>query len=242
MLLWNHTGRHEAAASSSLTWLMLWIEEALLVQTGKQQIHRQWNKTVGYHTYSMRSHICRTIISYVGGLDGSTKTNKLKGNTRKQHMTCNNCTSVTWLLVLFVLLMACASVLPFNHSWCHHNKNPGMLITVTLTWTQSLVSFVTVCSQLCTKSWAAEGLGGTAGGAFVISTWVGPALGVCFGARSGTLGSTVPFEDSGCFRFSGPKLTENEAVCVEGGDRVGPFWGARGVCGGEPVVLVWGSR
>lgn len=52
----------------------------------------------------------------------------------------------------------------------------------------------------------------------------------------------MSFEDSGCFRFSGPRLTENEAVCVRGGDRMGPFCGAGGVGGGEPVVLVWGSR
>lgn len=90
----------------------------------------------------MRSHICRIIISLVGGLDGSTKSNKLKGITHKQHMTCNNCTSVSSLLLLFVLLMACASVLPFKHSGCHHNKTQGCFIIVTLTWTQSLLSFV----------------------------------------------------------------------------------------------------
>lgn len=38
----------------------------------------------------MSSHICRTTMSLNGWLEGSTKTNKLKGNTHKQHL--NICT------------------------------------------------------------------------------------------------------------------------------------------------------
>lgn len=49
------------------------------------------------------------------------------------------------------------------------------------------------------------------------------------------------FEDSGCFRFSGPRWTESGAVCVEGGDRVGSLCEVEEVGGGEPGVLGWGS-
>lgn len=49
-------------------------------------------------------------------------------------------------------------------------------------------------------------------------------------------------ERPGCFKVSGPKWTESEAVFVRGRDRVGPLCGEEGAVDGEPVVFVGGSR
>lgn len=106
------------------------------------------------------------------------------------------------------------------------------------TFISAFGSAVTVCSQLCTNSSAGEGLGGTAGGGFDISTTGG--AGVCFGAWSGTFSSTLGFDFNvaGFFRSSAPRLMETEAVCFGGWEGIGPFCRGGEMGEGEPVVWV----
>lgn len=102
-------------------------------------------------------------------------------------------------------------------------------------------SAVPVCSQLCTNSFAGEGLGGIAGGGFVISTWDGAGAAIWSETSSSTLEFVL--DEAGFFLFSLSKRTEIEAVCVTGWDRMGLLCGGEEVGGGDPVVwvLCWGS-
>lgn len=94
------------------------------------------------------------------------------------------------------------------------------------------------CIHLCTNSSAGEGLGGTAGGSFLISTWGG--TGVWFGDWSGTSAPTASLDVSWHFRSAPPRWTESEAVFVMGEGGVGSFCGEVEE-GWEGGALVWGS-
>lgn len=93
--------------------------------------------------------------------------------------------------------------------------------------------------HLCTNRSAGEGLGGTAGGSFLISTRGGS--GVWFGVWPGTRTPTAPLDVSWRFTFSPPRWTESEAVFVTDEDGLGSVWGAVEVEGWEGGALVWGS-
>lgn len=99
-------------------------------------------------------------------------------------------------------------------------------------------SIVPVCGQLCTNSFAGEGLGGIAGGGFVISIWDVPGVGVW----SENLGSTFGFvlDDAGFFLLSVSQWTEIEIVCVRGWEGMGFLCGGGEVSGGDPVAWALG--
>lgn len=110
--------------------------------------------------------------------------------------------------------------------------------SVTLAW--PLCFTVMVFFYSCTNRSAGEGLGGTTGGSFLISTWGGSTA--WFGVWSRTWTPMVLLDVSRRFTFSSPRWTESEAVFVIDEDGVGFVCGKMEVEGWEDGALVWGSR
>lgn len=196
---------------------MLWNEEALLVWTqtkaAKTQRHRhKSNETTDY---------CSTWLPLVW-LPGEQHENIIKVNKHSCHMHVKLCLfygssnsyTDTHNYVLYIWAL---ELLRYSNDL---NMTP--------------VFYFEECIHLCTNSSAGEGLGGTAGGSFLISTWGGTRV------WSGTSTPTASLDVSWHLRSAPPRWTESEAVFVMGEDGVGSFCGEVEE-GWEGGALMWGS-